>query len=156
MVHFQNRVHSHRNYVYSHSMLLTSIIVSNLAFDLRRIIKFARDTQNSSDANERQRMIRTVGNLIEDGLAPLRGRKGSRTYLKSSELPALYLLNKIFYCFNALFQIGLANWLLGVHDVFFGWSLLTRLSEGTNWDNSGIFPRVTMCDFEVRTGISHK
>uniref|UniRef100_A0A914VZ00 Innexin n=1 Tax=Plectus sambesii TaxID=2011161 RepID=A0A914VZ00_9BILA len=120
------------------------------AFDLERIIKFARDTKNSSDANERQRLMKTVGYFIEDGLAQFRGRASLQTTLKSWRLPALYMLHKIFYCFNALFQIYLASHLLGIHDVYFGWSLFKRLSEGSNWETSGIFPRVTMCDFEVK------
>lgn len=36
------------------------------------------------------------------------------------------------------------------NDYLFGLKLLTNLISGTDWQSSGVFPRTTLCDFDVR------
>uniref|UniRef100_A0A8R1U9Q2 Innexin n=1 Tax=Pristionchus pacificus TaxID=54126 RepID=A0A8R1U9Q2_PRIPA len=57
-----------------------------------------------------------------------------------------YIAMKVLYIINLIFQITIIH-------VFLGHNPLAVFREGVNsdWKNTGLFPRSTMCDFEVRT-----
>ena len=62
---------------------------------------------------------------------------------------ALYLVVKLLFCANITLQFYLLNAFLGTGD-FYGMTLLMDLVAGREWHHSGLFPRVTFCDFRVR------
>jgi len=56
-----------------------------------------------------------------------------------------------------LAQFVLLNQFLGTSYRFWGFEILRDLANGVEWQESGHFPRVTMCDFEVRVlGNKHR
>ncbi|CAJ0592735.1 unnamed protein product [Cylicocyclus nassatus] len=59
-----------------------------------------------------------------------------------------YLFMKFLFVLNIVFQILILHMFLGFH-----WGDLFQLKLGfnTDWKATGLFPRSTMCDFEVRT-----
>uniref|UniRef100_A0A914S1M9 Innexin n=1 Tax=Parascaris equorum TaxID=6256 RepID=A0A914S1M9_PAREQ len=64
-----------------------------------------------------------------------------------------YFTMKGLFIANLLIQLAVINFFLSIPggDAFtWGVSLLIRLFQGNDWSNTGIFPRVTMCDFEIR------
>ncbi|CAH8624301.1 unnamed protein product [Heterobilharzia americana] len=65
-------------------------------------------------------------------------------------LVCLYLITKSLYIFNVVGQFFLLNKILGANYTFYGLDLLRDISEGYVWQESGNFPRITLCDFEVR------
>ncbi|KAA0197187.1 Innexin [Fasciolopsis buskii] len=65
-------------------------------------------------------------------------------------LICLYLITKSLYILNVVGQFFFMNRILGTNYTFYGLDLLRDLAEGYMWQESGNFPRITLCDFEVR------
>lgn len=66
-------------------------------------------------------------------------------------LTAVHLIIKFLYTVNVLSQLFLLNAFLKT-DAYrmYGLEVLLDLMNGREWKQSGHFPRVTLCDFEVR------
>ncbi|GFO07261.1 innexin [Plakobranchus ocellatus] len=66
-------------------------------------------------------------------------------------LTGFYMFTKFMYCINALSQFFLLNAFLAMDYHMYGFDMLTALSrEGELTSVSPRFPRVTLCDFEIR------
>uniref|UniRef100_A0A0N5AEF8 Innexin n=1 Tax=Syphacia muris TaxID=451379 RepID=A0A0N5AEF8_9BILA len=62
----------------------------------------------------------------------------------------LYISIKLLYTANASLQFLMLSHVLKTSEGTFGFTFVYDLIVGTEWDASGIFPRVTLCDFDVR------
>jgi hypothetical protein len=63
-----------------------------------------------------------------------------------------YLVMKVLYLINIVIQFYMMNQFLSTReDSFFGFGAVRALLNGSDWAESGVFPRVTMCDMMVRT-----
>uniref|UniRef100_A0A914URQ0 Innexin n=1 Tax=Plectus sambesii TaxID=2011161 RepID=A0A914URQ0_9BILA len=68
-----------------------------------------------------------------------------------SYVTGLYLATKVMYVMNILANLVLVNKFLETDDYsIYGFGVLKDLLVGRSWMDSGNFPRVTLCDFEVR------
>uniref|UniRef100_A0A914BXE7 Innexin n=2 Tax=Acrobeloides nanus TaxID=290746 RepID=A0A914BXE7_9BILA len=68
-----------------------------------------------------------------------------------SYVTGLYLATKIMYVGNVLTNLLLVNKFLETDEYsIYGFGVLKDLLFGKSWMESGNFPRVTLCDFEVR------
>ena len=56
----------------------------------------------------------------------------------------------LFFKVNIVGQIFLLNTFLGNRSRWYGLHVLQDLMNGHEWEESGHFPRVTLCDFEVK------
>ncbi|KAE9555963.1 hypothetical protein FO519_000819 [Halicephalobus sp. NKZ332] len=65
-------------------------------------------------------------------------------------LTVLYLFTKLLYVLNVVLQFAILNAFLGPQYTFWGIGILKDLIDGREWTESGHFPRVTLCDFNVR------
>lgn len=66
---------------------------------------------------------------------------------------SVHILMKVLFLCNAVLQIFFMNSILGTEDSLdssYGLWTFFNMLKGVQWEKSGIFPRVTMCDFEVR------
>lgn len=67
-----------------------------------------------------------------------------------SHLVWIYLLVKILFIGNALGQLFLMNSIIGKGFAYYGWDVLMAVVKGVEWEESPIFPRVTICNFKIR------
>ncbi|MFH4980580.1 hypothetical protein AB6A40_007289 [Gnathostoma spinigerum] len=61
-------------------------------------------------------------------------------------------MKALFIC-NILLQLSILHFFLDLpndNPPLWGFTLFLRLMKGNEWQDTGIFPRVTMCDFEIR------
>ena len=63
----------------------------------------------------------------------------------------VYMFSKCLYILNVCGQFVLLNYFLTSNYYVFGYELVMRYSLASDWVTSERFPRVTMCDFKVRT-----
>ncbi|VDP04515.1 unnamed protein product [Soboliphyme baturini] len=66
-------------------------------------------------------------------------------------LTFLHIVVKILYTVNVIGQFFLLNACLSSGYHLWGLQVLNDLIHGREWEETGYFPRVTLCDFQVRT-----
>ncbi|CAO4386679.1 unnamed protein product [Caenorhabditis nigoni] len=64
-------------------------------------------------------------------------------------LPLLFLFTKAMYLANIVFQFWILTYCLETKSWMWGWQTFQDLVAGREWETTGIFPRVTMCDFSI-------
>ncbi|VDP16939.1 unnamed protein product [Onchocerca flexuosa] len=65
---------------------------------------------------------------------------------KQSYLSTIYIITKLLFVTNATVQFWIVSLYLGGN----GYELTKALMKQQTWQNTGLFPRVTMCDFKIR------
>ncbi|EYC45406.1 hypothetical protein Y032_0428g1276 [Ancylostoma ceylanicum] len=160
------------NYYYTPIMLsIACLIISakqrfkirNLVgLNIQHLINAACDTNAIVDPMDRQKAVDALASCFIDNLdlqspngdIPLRSiiaRIKCQRLLSGHYVSCLYLLTKLFYTINIVVQFVLLNACLKSDEyLFFGFQVLQDLLAGKPWTESGHFPRVTLCDFEVR------
>ncbi|GMR53907.1 hypothetical protein PMAYCL1PPCAC_24102 [Pristionchus mayeri] len=127
----------------------------NLAGMIAAVVKAEQD----NDESKLQSAALTVCHLLENSnkMRKLRteGASTMRRYARLGELDGTYLSNlyfgaKVIYCINSILQFASLNKFLAQDDIFWGVSILRDLVL-RDWRDSKYFPRVTICDFDVRT-----
>lgn len=65
-------------------------------------------------------------------------------------LTGFYLFVKLLYCVNVIGQFFLLNAFMSDTYSVFGFEVIDHLYNGGEWVESPRFPRVTLCDFQIR------
>ncbi|KFD52086.1 hypothetical protein M513_07068, partial [Trichuris suis] len=129
-------------------------------FRLKSILQMAQDA-SGIDAERKEHTINVISHYIKHSIAsrtsghnmyfPFLGAKAGR------QLKNIYVAAKLLFMINVLAQFLIMNRFLGTAYTFWGIQIMIDLLQGKEWSDSGHFPRVTLCDFEVRTMASvHK
>ncbi|KRZ67277.1 Innexin unc-9, partial [Trichinella papuae] len=126
-------------------------------FALANVICLASQWK-SNHVNCRRKFIQTIANYIEDGIQLQNCNPNSNCGIftrklfgkNGHQITMLYLSIKFAYLINAVGQFFLLNAFLAPKYQLWGVAILRDLINGHQWQRSGHFPRVTLCDFEVR------
>ncbi|VDK70480.1 unnamed protein product [Litomosoides sigmodontis] len=129
---------------------------------LNDIVQLATEKENI-ESEYRTRTIESLARHIESALryqhaATSRTQYTLHRVLKclnmryyESYVTGLYLATKVMYVSNILANLILVNKFLETDQYsIYGLDILRDLLFGRSWMESGNFPRVTLCDFEVR------
>ncbi|CAD5207821.1 unnamed protein product [Bursaphelenchus okinawaensis] len=128
--------------------------------DVADIIKTLNDVDKSNKA-DRSNAVASITRTIEESLRLMFVRRQNagkhwRASLRFGLLAGTYLSNtytatKILYLLNLVGQFVMMNQFLGQNDHLWGFHILYDITIGRDWELSGNFPRVALCDFTVRT-----
>uniref|UniRef100_A0A914HI00 Innexin n=1 Tax=Globodera rostochiensis TaxID=31243 RepID=A0A914HI00_GLORO len=127
---------------------------------VKGIIQMCEDVGNMQ-VDKRRSSVEVVATHIRDSLKMQqtlsKGFLLSCLFRRGTYLNWLYLVIKMLYLFQVVCQFFVLNSFLGTSYTFWGFEILRDLAHGHEWQESGHFPRVTMCDFEVRVlGNKHR
>ncbi|KAI6207728.1 Innexin [Aphelenchoides besseyi] len=131
-------------------VVLWRAIYNSVGFRVKAICETCNIRANMDPA-DRSRNVEIVARFLasDHQLADsLAGR--FRQFFQGRIVLYTYLFIKVIYAWNALFQFLIVKWLLGTDSIFWGYQVLVDLINGHEWQQSGNFPRVTLCDFAVR------
>jgi hypothetical protein len=108
-------------------------------------------------SNERRQEIGKLCTYISESLEMNEAQRIPRRILcfrmgqhLGSYVTMLYLFIKICYLLNILLQFTILNNFLETSHTFWGVHTFVQLWQGSDWEETAIFPRVTLCDFRVR------
>uniref|UniRef100_A0A0N5AYZ5 Innexin n=1 Tax=Syphacia muris TaxID=451379 RepID=A0A0N5AYZ5_9BILA len=133
-------------------MMWRGLLHWHSGIDVQSLTQMACDAR-LMDADARGATVQTIAGHMEDALeiqrevTDISGFCVGRRW--SSYVTCLYIFVKIMYLANAIGQIFLLNWFLGTENIFYGIAILQQLMQKQTYVTEH-FPRVTMCDFEVR------
>ncbi|KAE9555333.1 hypothetical protein FO519_001492 [Halicephalobus sp. NKZ332] len=131
--------------------------------NIQNVVSASCEIRSIVDPMEKEKLIESISASVVDILdlqdpqvtphpsnSWLGKLKLNRT-LKGHYVTILYVFIKLCYTSNIMFQFVLLNAALKSEDyLLFGFQVLSDLASGKPWTESGHFPRVTLCDFEVR------
>ena len=134
--------------------------------NLSALVDAAHSGQRSSYSDLREKTTRYIVFQLDRYLRPRAPRpKGFLFRLKSrvvkhcclvclqlrgSYLVICYLISKLAYIGNAIGQLYMLDLFLGADYHFYGIEVMRKLIHGDDWSISERFPRVTLCNFNVR------
>lgn len=112
------------------------------------------------DLDSRNRALQTIATNVEEALHVKHQVMGGVrlrflnllicTRSSGAAVTFLYISVKILYTVNVVGQIFLLNAFLGNRSWMYGLQVMDDLMHNKEWPDSGNFPRVTLCDFEVK------
>lgn len=123
--------------------------------DLDSVIKEAKSLRNAR-CEDRKAELTKLAVFVEENLefdVPRYQRRFlcfNFGFSLGSYVSTLYLFVKLLYVINIFTQFIILNNFLGTEHSLWGFKTMYDLWTGREWLDSGIFPRVTMCDFKVR------
>lgn len=132
-----------------------SSLYKQCGLDFPSVISEA-EALRSSDSETRKKGINKLVGFIEDILETRSKNDYGRFYCYrfgkglGSMTSLLYIGIKLMYLANVLIQFIILNKFLGNETFLWGFHTFADLYAGREWQDSGVFPRVTLCDFSVR------
>ena len=120
-------------------------------------------TMDQTSSEEIGKCINTVCDLIDRSIyinrdwddvswwGKLIKRKWLKGVIQGSYIVRIYLITKLLYIINVCGQLVALNYFLRSKDIIFGIEFFHDVRSGKEFWESSRFPRVTMCDFTIRT-----
>ncbi|KAE9552433.1 hypothetical protein FO519_004374 [Halicephalobus sp. NKZ332] len=124
--------------------------------DLRTAISDAAKLR-ALKSSDRKEEVEKLASYISETLEINETRRVPRRVLfirvgrhLGSYVCTLYVFVKFLYVLNIFIQFVILNSFLGTTYSFWGLDILVQLIQGRDWMDTHVFPRVTLCDFQVR------
>nr|ABB16290.1 innexin 9 [Hirudo medicinalis]AFC34068.1 INX9A [Hirudo verbana] len=95
-------------------------------------------------------LIKYMSRFLREYSRNLRAKKAFQYFFRGNYLILVYALIKILYLANVIGQLFLLNAFLGNEFHIYGIEVIRKMLRDEPWSTSHRFPRVTICDFELR------
>ncbi|KAF8366575.1 hypothetical protein PRIPAC_84404 [Pristionchus pacificus] len=120
--------------------------------DVPRVVAEAHRLKNKP--TERTDAIKELAGYLGDAVGVTGRGSTGRCSLAGSWFTVIYLLTKLFYILNLACQFFILNRFIGADCYDWAFNMLFHIVDGRKWsyisDATGLFPKVTLCDFLVR------
>lgn len=105
------------------------------------------NTIRSETEEKRQDKVREMANFMHTKIKAVHAPRS----IASVRMSTIYMFIKFLYLVIAVAQFVMLGYFLGQKkDLLWGWTLFTNLINGITWETTGLFPRLTFCDFQIR------
>ncbi|KAI1721619.1 innexin domain-containing protein [Ditylenchus destructor] len=127
--------------------------------NIANMVKTVEGTDTSENA-ERKKAVLAICHHLEDSVRLRYVRREGATkldyywklgMLNGNFVSNMFIFTKLLYMVNIVGQFLMMNQFLGQHNHAWGANILHDIIEGRDWELSGNFPRISLCDFTVRT-----
>jgi hypothetical protein len=118
-------------------------------------------SMDQTSSESREKSINTICKIIDRSIEVNRDWKDLsclgilRNFINrktgGSYIVRIYMATKVLYILNVVGQLFALNYFLYSRNIIFGYEFLTDIINGRDFWESSRFPRVTMCDFTIRT-----
>ncbi|VDL79159.1 unnamed protein product [Nippostrongylus brasiliensis] len=102
---------------------------------------------------KREQEINTLANYFIESLSVFQTDASGKRYTSPRSgynATLLYISTKAAYVFNIFLQIIILNHFLGQNYLHWGYEMTSNIIHGNEWKETEVFPRVIMCDFQIR------
>nr|AFC34067.1 INX8 [Hirudo verbana] len=133
---------------------------SKSGVDADSILETAHRLERTDSMETRNKIMRMMTKQIDRFLSSRKSFKDPREIKLNScmsrrggaYLLALFLVSKVLYIANVIFQLITLSYVLGFKYSTFGIDMMIRYLHPNDWTEEDIvaFPRVTLCDFRIR------
>uniref|UniRef100_A0A8R1DUP9 Innexin n=1 Tax=Caenorhabditis japonica TaxID=281687 RepID=A0A8R1DUP9_CAEJA len=110
---------------------------------------FTKGTKSIKEKNydDRKEKVKEMADFMRNKVTATHGKYS----MASVPMVFVYVFIKLLYVVIAFLQfIGLSVFLGQKGNLQWGWTLFVNLINGVTWETTGMFPRVTFCDFTIR------
>ncbi|VDM77942.1 unnamed protein product [Strongylus vulgaris] len=133
--------------------------VSNKSgLNIENLVRIALAAEIAEDT-DKEKKLNVICSQLEASIELQHSRSEGASFMKhiakfgqldGTYVSNVYLMTKISYVINLAGQFFMMNKFLGQNDPYWGVHILSDILTGTDWELSGNFPRIAMCDFQVR------
>jgi hypothetical protein len=115
---------------------------------VRTICETLAQTETMTSA-ARKSSIENISKFMERCIDMTERVHGRRSCIAGRYVSMLYLFVKFLFAANCIAQFFILQAFLGLDNVWWGATVTHNVINGYEWQDSGHFPRVTMCDYQV-------
>uniref|UniRef100_A0A914X929 Innexin n=1 Tax=Plectus sambesii TaxID=2011161 RepID=A0A914X929_9BILA len=141
--------------------LIWKYLAGHSGIRIHEIVKLAMDPNNINPEVKKnniaaltvhlQNALRFQRRIDRKGVKPHKIMRALNLPYSAYFVTTMYLVTKLFYLLNVIFQLHAMNKFLETDKYnWYGFGVIRDILNGTQWEKSGVFPRVSICDFEVR------
>ncbi|KAE9416424.1 hypothetical protein Angca_009129, partial [Angiostrongylus cantonensis] len=139
-------------------VIFWSQVNNKSGLNVENLVRLAIAAETSEDSGK-EKKVAAICTHLEDSVQLQMTRQDGATLLtrvlrlgqlNGTYVCNVYLITKILYVINLVMQFIMMNKFLGQNDPYWGIHILSDILTGTDWELSGNFPRIAMCDFQVR------
>ncbi|KAF6028118.1 hypothetical protein EB796_013578 [Bugula neritina] len=144
--------------------LLWKVFSATAGYDIHHIVSVCNKGENLDPAkrdgsiayitSHLDRLLSYRREYRNSGLARFRQAASEKCCMPGKRygnyLFILYMITKICYIGMALFQLYALNYVIGQGYHMYGVQVIKDLMNNKGWEASPFFPRVTLCDFQIR------